>query len=145
MTNSGPGDQAASTATSTTASGLATETKLFLSVGASTVVIFVIYAAVADDTGGKALLAITATFSLVMAGYLFFRDRRGGVELEAETAATDVDQVWFPEGSLWPITIAGGVAGVVAGLALGPWIWLPGGLLLARGLWGFLMQSRHRD
>lgn len=119
-----------------------TETVLFLSVGGLTLIIFVLFAILSNDNGGKALLALTAGFSLVMGGYLLFRGRRGGVRLEPEAA--DGQEPWFPDRSLWPLTVAGGTAAVVAGLALGPWIWLPGGLLLARGLWGFLLESRHR-
>ena len=123
-------------------SGPSTETWLFLSVGVLTFVIFVLFAIFSNDNGGKALLALTAGFSLVMGGYLFFRDRKGGVRLE--TDPVEGEPPWFPESSIWPLTVAGGTALTVAGLALGPWIWLPGGLLLIRGLWGFLLQSRHR-
>jgi hypothetical protein len=123
---------------------LSTETRLFAGVAAFTFVIFLIYALTAEDDAGKILLLITTVFSTVVALYLFSRDRRGGVAVD-DDSPDELDELWFPASSLWPLGIAGGAALVVAGLALGPWVWLPGGLLLIRSLWGFVLQSRARD
>jgi hypothetical protein len=123
--------------------GVSTETKLFAWVSAFTFVIFIIYAVSSDDDSGKILLLITTSFSGIVAAYLYFRDRRGGVAVEAGPP-TEVEEIWFAESSLWPLGIAGGGALVAAGLALGPWVWLPGSLLLVRSLWGLVIQSRDR-
>jgi hypothetical protein len=126
--------------------GLSTEAGLFAGVGAATFAIFLVYAIAADDDTGKVLLGLTALFSLIMAGYLWFRDRRGGVELDdAEVEPTDEGLLWFPESSLWPFALAGGGALVIAGLTIGPWLWIPGGLLMIRALWGLASQSRARE
>jgi hypothetical protein len=125
---------------------VSTETALFTAVGAVTFVIFLTYAIFADDDTGKVLLALTALFSLIMAGYLWFRDRRGGVELdEVDVEPIDGGMLWFPESSLWPFALAGGGALVIAGLTIGPWLWIPGGLLMVRALWGLASQSRLRE
>jgi hypothetical protein len=125
---------------------VSTEAALFTAVGAATFVIFLTYAIFADDDTGKVLLALTALFSLIMAGYLWFRDRRGGVELdEVDVEPIDGGMLWFPESSLWPFALAGGGALVIAGLTIGPWLWIPGGLLMVRALWGLASQSRLRE
>lgn len=122
-----------------------TEFVLFLAIGGLTLVIAVLYGLLSNDDTGKVLLLVTVLFSLTMAGFLFLRDRVGGVALESEEQPRLDARLWFPVSSLWPLGIAGGAALFTAGLALGPWVYWPGLALLARSTWGFVAQSRRRN
>jgi hypothetical protein len=122
------------------------ETRMFAIIGVLTLIMCAIYTATADEASGKVLLGLVAVFSLVMAGFLAVRDRHGGHSLfeESEPEGDEPPRTWFPEASLWPFTIAGGTALILAGLALGLWVLLPGVFLLGQGLWSFTMESRRR-
>ena len=123
-----------------------TETRMFAAIGALTLVMCVIYTLTADEASGKVMLGLVAVFSLVMAGFLGVRDRQGGHSLfeESEPEGTEPPKTWFPEASMWPFVVAAGTALVLAGLALGLWVLLPGVFLMAQGLWSFTMESRRR-
>lgn len=122
------------------------ETRMFAIIGALTLVMCVIYSVTADEASGKVLLGLVAAFSLVMAAFLAVRDRQGGHSLfeDAEPTGDAPPRTWFPEASLWPFAMAAGTALVLAGLALGLWVLLPGLFLLGQALWSFTMESRRR-
>jgi hypothetical protein len=130
------------------------ESRMFFVIGIYTTIIAIAFIVLDGEATGSTLLAFAALFSLVTAAYLHHRNRAGGIELEEPEGADGgavpgaeigAEEPWFPERSLWPLTIAGGTALVVGGLALGLWILIPGCFLLARGLWGFTVQSRIRS
>jgi hypothetical protein len=122
------------------------ETRMFFVIGLLTLVMAIIYTVTADEAAEKVLLALVAVFSLVMAGFLAVRDRRGGSSLfeDSEPRGDEPPRTWFPTSSMWPFTVAAGTALLVAGLALGLWVLFPGLFLLAQGLWSFTMESRRR-
>lgn len=122
------------------------ETRMFAVIGVLTAIMALIYTFTADESSGKVMLGLVAVFSLVVAAFLAVRDRQGGHSLfeESEPEGDEPPKTWFPEASMWPFTIAAGTALIMAGLALGLWVLLPGVFVLAQGLWSFVMESRRR-
>lgn len=79
-------------------------------------------------------------------------DERDVVETVGEAVAAqgqarptgDADH-YLPHASVWPFAMGLGAAGVIVGLVLGIWVVLPGAVLLALGVGGFVRQTRRRD
>jgi hypothetical protein len=79
-------------------------------------------------------------------------DERDVVEAAGEAAAahglampTDEVDEYLPHASVWPFAIGVGSAAIFVGLVLGIWVALPGIVLLALGVGGFVRQTRRRD
>ena len=138
------------------ATGLPTESKLFLGLGGFSLVLAVVYFVTtgASDEGvewaGVAALVGAAAFSIFFGLFLrsSLRDIQSDVEdaeRAAEAGSTDTDEVlYLPETSIWPIGIGVGAALTLAGVALGYWVMIPGAALFAHSLIGFARQSRDR-
>jgi hypothetical protein len=52
---------------------------------------------------------------------------------------------YLPHASAWPLAIGLGAATVANGLVLGLWVIVPGAVLMALGIGGFVRQTRRRD
>lgn len=79
-------------------------------------------------------------------------DERDVVEAAGEAAAahgvampTGEAEEYLPHASVWPFAIGLGGAGIFVGLVLGIWVTVPGVVLLALGVGGFVRQTRRRD
>jgi hypothetical protein len=136
--------------------GLPTESKLFLGLGAFSLLLAVVYyvTTAASDEGvewaGVAALLGGAAFSIFFG--LFLRSSLRGIQADvedaeraAEAGSTDPDEVlYLPETSIWPIGVGVGAALTLGGVALGYWVMIPGVALFAHSVIGFARQSRDR-
>jgi hypothetical protein len=129
--------------------GLPTESKLFASIGVFYLAIGVIYAFTAYEWAGVVLLLLGGAFALTIAIYLAWQVR--GVQQQAEAdewgAAAGPpthEGLYLPHTSIWPLGMGVGAALVLAGVAIGWFVWLPGAALLAHSVIGFAAQSRDR-
>jgi hypothetical protein len=105
----------------------------------------VLYAVLASEDTGVVMLLVTSLFCLVVFGYLLARDKGRTADL-ADDAPHDVrHEPYFPQSSIWPLTVGGGTVLSLAGLALGLWVLLPGVALLIRGGVGWAAQSKARS
>jgi hypothetical protein len=129
--------------------GLPTESKLFASIGVFYLAIGIVYAFTAYEWAGVVLLLLGGAFALTIAAYLAWQVR--GVQQQAEDAEWGQadrppthEGLYLPHTSIWPLGMGIGAALVLAGVAIGWWVWLPGGALLAHSVIGFAAQSRDR-
>ena len=122
-----------------------TETRVFLAVGAFFVVIGVLYWATADEPAGVVLRLGAAILAATYA--IYFARHLPAVQesVEAQEEGERPNELYLPEQSLWPLGIGAAVVLILAGFAIGTWVWFFGGLLLVRSVVGFVIESRNRE
>ncbi len=114
--------------------------RIFLGLAAFIAVIGAIYWFVSYEDAGTTLLALAAGLALTCGGYLFLQDRR-----ESRTTPPEHEPPYYlPHESVWPFGIGLGVFLAFNGLILGPAWALPGAVIIATSLGGFVAQSRRR-
>ena len=113
--------------------------RIFLGLAAVIAVLGVVYWFVSYEDAGTTLLALAAGLALLFGGYLFVQDRKLGRAPHPEAA-----ELYLPHSSVWPFGIGFGLFLAVNGLILGLAWTLPGAVLVATSVGGFVLQSRHR-
>jgi uncharacterized membrane protein YfcA len=114
--------------------------RIFLGIAAFVAVMAAIYWFVAYEDAGTTLLALASGLALMFGGYLFVQDRKAG----PAAVSPEPDEHYLPQSSLWPLGIGVGVFLAFNGLILGlPWT-VPGVVLVATSVGGFVLQSRRR-
>jgi uncharacterized membrane protein YfcA len=114
--------------------------RIFLGIAAFVAVMAAIYWFVAYEDAGTTLLALASGLAFLFGGYLFVQDRKAG----PAAASPERDEHYLPQSSLWPFGIGVGVFLAFNGLILGlPWT-VPGVVLVATSVGGFVLQSRRR-
>jgi hypothetical protein len=136
--------------------------RVFGAIGAFVLLMGVIYWLSAYEASGIVLLLLASGLSLWIGIYLWLVERReGAATVEATQAAGEalaaegaampgagVDAHhghYLPHSSVWPFAIGLGAATLANGLVLGLWVIVPGAVLMALGLGGFVRQTRRRD
>jgi Cytochrome c oxidase subunit IV len=102
----------------------------------------VVYWFLSYEVAGTVMLALGGGLGLIVAAWLGLRWRRPA---HAAGTAAEFEEEWGPHASGWPFWIGLGGATAAAGLALTPWLVIPGGMVLLLGLVGWIGQSRRRD
>jgi Cytochrome c oxidase subunit IV len=117
--------------------------RVFLGVAAFVAVLGVLYWFVTYEDAGTTLLALASALGLFFGGYLFLQDRRrtGDARPHDEPPA---EEHYLPESSIWPFGIGVGLFLAFNGLILGLAWTLPGAVLVATSVGGFVRQSRQR-
>jgi hypothetical protein len=106
----------------------------------------IIYGVWSREAAGTVLLILGGVFAGIVAGYLAFQDRlerttaRAGTQDEPEPE----DDQYLPHSSIWPFEMGVGMALSFAGIPLGWAILVPGILILAHSIVGWIGQSRRR-
>jgi hypothetical protein len=136
--------------------------RVFGAIGAFVLLMATIYWVASYEESGIVLLLLASGLSLWIGIYLWLLQRREGtVTVEATQAAGEalaaegaalpgagVDvhhDHYLPHSSVWPFAIGLGAATLANGLVLGLWVIVPGAVLMALGLGGFVRQTRRRD
>jgi len=108
----------------------------------------VIYGLVSQEAAGTVLLVGVGLFAGIVAGYLAFQDRlertMARASSEEEEAAALEDDQYLPHSSIWPFEMGVGLATTLAGVVLGWAVLVPGVLILAHSIVGWIGQSRRR-
>jgi hypothetical protein len=121
---------------------LRTAWRIFLGMAAFVAVMGAIYWFVSYEDAGTTLLALASGLAALFGGYLFVQDRKR--RDAAATSAHSDEEHYLPASSVWPFGIGFGVFLAFNGLILGlPWT-LPGVVLVATSVGGFVRQSRYR-
>lgn len=116
---------------------------MFLGIGAAVAVMAAIYVRLSYEEAGSVMLVLAAALSFVCGGYLWIQARAGG---RSETGASSGrETMYLPHASIWPFWIGLAAFLLTNGLVLGIWFLVPGAVLLAIGVVGFLRQSRARS
>ena len=136
--------------------------RVFGAIGAFVLLMGAIYWVASYEASGIVLLLLASGLSLWIGIYLWLVQRREGpATVEATQAAgealaaegvampgTGIDthhDHYLPHSSVWPFAIGLGGATLANGLVLGLWVIVPGLVLMALGLGGFVRQTRRRD
>jgi hypothetical protein len=136
--------------------------RVFGFIGALLLVIGAIYWFTAYEDAGTVMLVLAGVLALWIAVFLWLQQRGPiGPAMEAEqahgeavaaagraTAGTGLakgTEHYLPHASAWPFAIGLGAATVANGLVLGLWVIMPGAVLMALGIGGFVRQTRRRD
>lgn len=96
------------------------------------------------EDAGTVMLALAGVLGLIVAGWLWVQLRKPAPAGAGATAAT-VEVDWAPHASIWPFWIGLGGTFAAIGLALSPWLLVPGMFVLLIGVVGWAGQSRRRD
>jgi hypothetical protein len=115
--------------------------RIFLGIAAFIAVIGVIYWFVSYEDAGTTLLALASGLALFFGGYLFLQDRK---KPPVATRPAGDETQYLPHESVWPFGIGFGVFLAFNGLILGLAWALPGAVIVATSLGGFVAQSRRR-
>jgi hypothetical protein len=122
------------------------EAYTFLSVAAVMAILGLIYWFTSYEPTGTTLLGVAAVFGLLPGIYLLRQSRRIEPRPEDRTDAKGAEGAGvvgsFPESSVWPFVLAGGVALTGVGLVFGLWASAPGVLLLGIAFVGASLESR---
>ena len=114
--------------------------RIFLGLALFIAVIGAIYWFVSYEDAGTTLLALASGLALLFGGYLFVQDRK----VATATTRPPHDE-YLPHSSVWPFGIGFGFFLAANGLILGlPWT-VPGAVLVATSVGGFVLQSRYRQ
>jgi hypothetical protein len=107
----------------------------------------VIYGVWSGEAAGTVLLTLLGVFAGIVAGYLAFQDRleRTAALAATEEAEAEEHDQYLPHASIWPFEMGVGMATSFAGVVLGWAILVPGVLILAHSIVGWIGQSRRRS
>lgn len=96
------------------------------------VVLFGIYWFSSHEPAGATLLALEVPATLLVGVYLrrYSRSSSSGDRSEFGAGEAEGEIVAVPAPSLWPVGLAFGAGTFSAGLVLGPWLLIPGAVLL---------------
>lgn len=119
-------------------SQLRVQWRIFLGMAAFVAVLGAIYWFVSYEDAGTTLLALAAGLALFFGAYLFVQDRK------RPPPTGDAGGHYLPEASVWPFGIGLGLFLAANGLILGPAWTLPGAVVVATSVAGFVAQTRHR-
>lgn len=107
-----------------------------------------VYWFVSYEDAGTTLLALAAGLALFFGAYLFVQDHKRPRPAQPPAQPRGSGGVprdhYLPEASVWPFGIGFGLFLAANGLILGLAWTLPGAVLVATSVGGFVLQSRHR-
>jgi len=113
------------------------QSRIFLGISAFMAVIAIVYWFASYEPAGTIMLALSSSLAAVCGVYL-------QVQSEHEPAESVEDDHYLPHSSVWPFGIALGAALAVNGLIVGLGYAIPGLVVIAASLTGFISQSRRR-
>jgi hypothetical protein len=121
--------------------------RIFLAIGGFVLFMAVLYWFTSYEDAGSVLLALASALALWFGIYLWLQQRRAAqarARGDEADAALHEGAPYLPTASAWPFAIGLGAATIANGLVLGIWVIVPGALLFALGIGGFVHQTRHR-
>lgn len=102
----------------------------------------------AREPAGSAVLVVAFLMAALISFFTAVQYRRKGLRPQDRTDAEVADGAgpleFFPPDSRWPIVTALGFALTATGVVFGLWLFLIGGVVLARGVAGFVFQYVNR-
>ena len=129
--------------------------QVFLGIGVHVALMAIVYWFVSYEAAGTTMLALASALTLFAGTYLLIQDRRSrragvsghaGLGSLGHLAAGPVSEVgpYLPDASIWPLVIGVGAALALNGFILGWPYAVPGAVMVALGVSGFVFQGRHR-
>jgi hypothetical protein len=125
------------------ARGIKVQSRVFLGIGGFLFVTGVAYWFLSYEGAGTVMLLLAGVLGFIVGGWLWLQSRR--TVAPAEPAEHQAPEEWLPHASIWPFWIGLGAAFATGGLAMSPWLMVPGVFVLVLGVVGWARQSRYRD
>ncbi len=120
---------------------------VFVITAAFFLLIAVIYWFVSYEPAGTVLLFTTVGLGAIPGAYLVWKARGHPPRLEDRTDATIAEGAGrigsFPESSVWPLGLAGGLSLIGLAFVFGIWLALPGGVLVLVAIIGAIQEGRR--
>ena len=113
------------------------QSRIFLGISAFMAVIAIVYWFASYEPAGTVMLALSSSLAAVCGVYL-------RVQSEHEPVDHEDAAHYLPQSSVWPFGIAVGAALAVNGLIVGLGYAIPGLVVIAASIAGFISQSRRR-
>lgn len=113
------------------------QSRIFLGIAAFMALIGVVYWFASYEPAGTIMLGLSSALAAVCGVYL-------QVQSEHDDVEPADDEHYLPHSSVWPFGIAAGAALAVNGLIVGLGYAIPGIVVIAASLMGFINQSRRR-
>ncbi len=104
-----------------------------------------VYGVLAEEWGGFVLLLLASAFAGFLFVYSMARATGHTFDMDPDAPQDEAHQPYFPESSIWPLGVAGGLTLTLAGLVLGLVVMLIGVVLLVRSCIGWAVQSKVRS
>lgn len=121
---------------------LTVQWRMFLGIAAFMAVIAIVYWFASYEEAGTTMLALAAGLAGLCGGWLLLQERKVGAQ-EVGDAAGEAEH-YLPAASAWPFAVGTGAALALNGLILGWPYAVPGALVLAVALAGFVSEARRR-
>lgn len=117
------------------------QVRIFAAIGVAVTAMAAIYALTAYEDAGTTMLVLAAGLSFTCGAYLYMQVRAS----DSAPPKAPTDDLYLPHESIWPFWLGVGAFLISNGLLLGTWFLVPGVLVLAFGVAGFVRQSRARS
>lgn len=128
------------------------EARLFLTIGAFFVLLGLVYLVSGGEAAGVAMLIGGGIFAATIGVYTSRHQLATLADVERQEYGGELgpdevagDPLYLPHASIWPAVMALGAILIAVGFAVGLWVLLPGLLVFAPGVVGFIAEGRRRD
>jgi Cytochrome c oxidase subunit IV len=122
--------------------GVKVQYRVYLGTAAFLIVIGVVYWFASYEDAGTVMLLLSGVLALIIGGWLWIQSRK--MSAASQPASEAAEDEWLPHASIWPFWIGLGAAFAAGGLAMSPWLVVPGVIVLVIGVVGWARQSRYR-
>ncbi|MGI8661911.1 MAG: aa3-type cytochrome oxidase subunit IV [Acidimicrobiales bacterium] len=115
--------------------------RVFLGIAAFIGASAVVYWLASYEEAGTTMLALASGLAALVGGWLLVQDRKAVAQTDE---AAEEDAPYLPTASAWPFVVGIGAALTLNGLILGWGYAVPGVIVLALALTGFVSEGRRR-
>jgi Cytochrome c oxidase subunit IV len=126
------------------ARGITVQYRVFLGIGGFLFITGVAYWFLSYEGAGTIMLLLAGVLGFIVGVWLWLQSRKLVAPAADPTGPHTEPAEWLPHASIWPFWIGLGAAFATGGLAMSPWLMVPGVFVLLIGVVGWARQSRYR-
>ena len=117
--------------------------RVYLGIGIFLLLTGAVYWFLSYEDAGTVMLLLAGVLGLIIGVWIWLQARRPSGSESVDQGEPDETE-WLPHASIWPFWIGLGSAFAAGGLAMSPWLVVPGVFVLLVGVVGWARQSRYR-
>jgi cytochrome c oxidase subunit IV len=126
---------------------LKVESRFLVGVAAFFTAVAILYWFTSYEDAGSVMLVFSALLGFLPGTYLLWWSRRMTPRPEDRDEATIAEGEGnigaFPDNSIWPLVLGGGIASIALALVFGVWSAVLGGALVVSAVMGVVLESRR--